>query len=70
MTENMNYNYMNFMKYLERRDEIGDSEAIAEFKVEQAQKLLDFMVSAGEHQKDVTISDCVVVSQYVEEKSK
>jgi hypothetical protein len=66
MAEILNYNYMNFRRYLKRRDEVGHAKAIAEFKREQAEGILDCMVSAGSHQASVTSADCLAISRYVD----
>jgi hypothetical protein len=66
MGEILNYNYMNFRRYLKRRDEVGYERAIAEFKREQAEGILDHIVSAGPHQKTVTVTDCLAISKYVD----
>lgn len=70
MAQILNYNYMNFRRYLKRRDEVGDAQAIAEFKREQAEGILDHMVSAGPHQAMVTSSDCLVISRHIDSEPK
>jgi hypothetical protein len=68
MTEKTNYHYANFLKFLDRRDEVGYSKAISEFKREQADGILDFMTSAGSHQESITENDCAAVSKYIDEE--
>jgi hypothetical protein len=70
MAEILNYNYMNFRRYLKRRDEVGHERAIAEFKKEQAVDILDCMVSAGWHQASVTVTDCLTISRYIDSTLK
>lgn len=69
MTEKIDNNYMNFLKFLDRRDEVGYSKAIEEFKREQAEGILDFMVSSGNHQERVTENDCIAVSKYIDKEN-
>ena len=65
MADILNYNYMNFRRYLKWRDEVGHAKAIAKFKLEQAIGVLDCMVSYGPHQEIVTVEDCLVISQHI-----
>ncbi len=57
-------NYLNFRRFLKRRDMVGREKAIKEFKQEQIDAMLNHIVSAGVHQNFVTEADVESILPY------
>ena len=65
MGQIIDINYLRFMKYLRRRDEVGHQKAICELKQEQIDSMFNFAVSAGSHQNLVGEADLEAILPYV-----